>query len=322
MRFRLMNERRTRPPERRPHGLTLEDVRGLIRKPVSYWAIDESGNPSRKSREDGKAFTLSAVTELSPIDYERLLEGVPQYDGEVHFSRLRNEHPDICIRLMTDFGKENILIVSKTVIKRSKTVAKIKRGPPIDELYVFSLMNSLIDAIAEIDSSDTIVISYDQNNNFKDDACILTWTDRRVLVMGDSKKTRLIQMADLASSSIGKALMPPGYSDTSYYEAIRPKNVNLQENGDRPQLNPAFLPDSRGSSEYLTDSKPAEKESRTSKNAKSKGKRPDIKENGDRPQHSLAFLPEGRKDSRYIKCLEFPDSTLKSKNRRRRASCR
>ena len=341
MRFRSKNERGSRPPERRPHGLTLEDVRGLIRKPVSYWAIDESGNPSRKSREDGKAFTLSAVTELSPIDYERLLEGVPQYDGEVHFSRLRNEHPDICIRLMTDFGKENVLIVSMTVIKEGKAVKKSKRrGPPVDELYLFSLLNNLVEAISEIDSSDTVIITYDCNDNIRDGICLSFWSDRRIFVLGDSNDYRLIQMADLASSSIGRVSLPDGFAESCYYEQIMSKTVNLhncldgrwlerthrvrteRENGDRPQLNPAFLPDSRGSSEYLTDSKPAEKESRTSKNAKSKGKRPDIKENGDRPQHSLTFLPEGRKDSRYIKCLEFPDSTLKSKNRRRRASCR
>ena len=109
--------RNTRPPERRPHGLTLDDVRGLIRKPVSYWAIDESGNPSRKPKQNGKPFTLSAVTELSPIDYDRLLEGVPLYDGEVHFNKLRNEHPDICISLMTNFGNESILILYKTVFK-------------------------------------------------------------------------------------------------------------------------------------------------------------------------------------------------------------
>lgn len=222
--------RNTRPPERRPHGLTLDDVRGLIRKPVSYWAIDESGNPSRKSAENGKAFTLSAVTELSPIDYDRLLEGVPLYDGEVHFSKLRNEHPDICIRLITNFGQENILILSKTVIKRSKPSKKMKGDKkPIDELYLYALLNDIVGVIAEVDISDTIVVTYDRNPSIREAMCSLMWSDRCIVVMGESDAIRLIQMADLSASSLGRAFLPNDYADQAYFDRIRARSVNIQD---------------------------------------------------------------------------------------------
>lgn len=222
--------RNTRPPERRPHGLTLDDVRGSICKPVSYWAIDESGNPSRKPGEEGKAFTLSAVTELSPIDYDRLLDGVPLYDGEVHFSKLRNEHPDICIRLMTNFGNENILILSKTVIKKKRklTPAK-KKGEPLDELYLFSLLNDIVEVISEIDMSDTIVITYDRIRTLREEMCPLLWTDRRIFLMGESEVYRLIQMADLSASSLGRVFLPGGYADSSYFREIEARSVNIQD---------------------------------------------------------------------------------------------
>lgn len=311
--------RNTRPPERRPHGLTLDDVRGLIRKPVSYWAIDESGNPSRKPKQNGKPFTLSAVTELSPIDYDRLLEGVPLYDGEVHFSKLRNEHPDICISLMTNFGNENILIVSKTVMKRGKTVHKSKRrGPPTDELYLLSLLNELVEAVSEIDLSDSVIVTYDRNDNIRDGACLLLWSDRRVFVLGDSSEYRLIQMADLASSSLGKMLLPDGFADSCYFEKIKAKTVNLQngtddrwptrtdltekewENGDRPQHSLTFLPHDCRDSEYLTGSEPAQKGSRISKNAKIGRKCPGRTETRDIPQYRPARLQSDATYSGYL----------------------
>lgn len=288
--------RNTRPPERRPHGLTLDDVRGLIRKPVSYWAIDESGNPSRKSAENGKAFTLSAVTELSPIDYDRLLEGVPMYDGEVHFSKLRNEHPDICIRLMTNLGYENLLILSKTVTKKSKSVISKKRGPLVDELYLLSLLEDTVDAISAVDLSDAVVIVYDRNTNLKDDTCLLLWTDRCFFLMGESDMCRLLQISDLTASSLGRAVLPLDEADTEYFDKIRMRSVNLQENGDRPQHNPAFLPHNDRDSKYLTDSEPAKKGSRISKNAKI-GRRTETR---DIPQYRPARLQPDDRDSEYL----------------------
>ena len=261
--------RNTRPPERRPHGLTLDDVRGLIRKPVSYWAIDESGNPSRKPKQNGKPFTLSAVTELSPIDYDRLLEGVPLYDGEVHFNKLRNEHPDICISLMTNFGNESILILYKTVFKNAKSTASGRiKGQPIDELYLLSLLNEMIEAILSTDYSDVVLITYDRSNNIKEETCTLLWNERCILVMGESNVYRLIQMADLSASSIGKTLLPHGFADDTYFDKIRMKSIDIRENRSRPQLNSAFLPHNDRDSEYLTGSEPAKKGSRISKNAK------------------------------------------------------
>lgn len=288
--------RNTRPPERRPHGLTLDDVRGLIRKPVSYWAIDESGNPSRKPKQNGKPFTLSAVTELSPIDYDRLLEGVPMYDGEVHFSKLRNEHPDICIRLMTNLGYENLLILSKTVTKKSKSVISKKRGPPVDELYLLSLLEDIVDAISAVDLSDAVVIVYDRNTNLKDDTCLLLWTDRCFFLMGESDMYRLLQISDLTASSLGRAVLPFDEADTEYFDKIRMRSVNLQENGDRPQHNPTFLPHNDRDSKYLTDSEPAKKGSRISKNAKI-GRRTETR---DIPQYRPARLQPDDRDSGYL----------------------
>lgn len=288
--------RNTRPPERRPHGLTLDDVRGLIRKSVSYWAIDESGNPSRKPKQNGKPFTLSAVTELSPIDYDRLLEGVPLYNGEVHFSKLRNEHPDICIRLMTNLGYENLLILSKTVTKKSKSVISKKRGPPVDELYLLSLLEDIVDAISAVDLSDAVVIVYDRNTNLKDDTCLLLWTDRCFFLMGESDMYRLLQISDLTASSLGRAVLPLDEADTEYFDKIRMRSVNLQENGDRPQHNPTFLPHNDRNYEYLTDSEPAKKGSRISKNAKI-GRRTETR---DIPQYRPARLQSDAMDSGYL----------------------
>lgn len=219
--------RNTRLPERRSDGLTLDDVRGLIHKSVSYWAIDESGNPSRKVNEDGKAFTLSAVTELSPIDYDRLLEGGPLYDGEIHFSKLRDEHPDICIRLITNFGQENILIVFKTVQKRSKDIVRRGKHIPINETYLLSLLHEVIDAILEIDCSDTVIITYDRNQNMREESCSLLWTDRCILIMSESDVNKLIQMADLCASSAGRSTLPSEYSESVYLDKLGGKYVDL-----------------------------------------------------------------------------------------------
>lgn len=293
--------RNTRPPERRPHGLTLDDVRGLIRKPVSYWAIDESGNPSRKPKENGKAFTLSAVTELSPIDYDRLLEGVPLYDGEVHFSKLRNEHPDICISLMTNFGNENILILYKTVRKKGRDkVFANKNGQPIDELYLLSLLNEIIGAVMMVDSSDTIVITYDQNRSMREETCTLLWNDRCLLVMGESHAYRLIQMADLSASSIGRSLLPEGFAEDVYFDKIKKRSINIRENREGPQHIPALLPYDSRDSEYLTGSEPAKKGSRISKNTKIGRKCPGRTETRDIPQYRPARLQLDAKDSGYL----------------------
>ena len=289
--------RNTRPPERRPHGLTLDDVRGLIRKPVSYWAIDESGNPSRKPKQNGKPFTLSAVTELSPIDYDRLLEGVPLYDGEVHFNKLRNEHPDICISLMTNFGNESILILYKTVFKNAKSTASGRiKGQPIDELYLLSLLNEMIEAILSTDYSDVVLITYDRSNNIKEETCTLLWNERCILVMGESNVYRLIQMADLSASSIGKTLLPHGFADDTYFDKIRMKSIDIRENRSRPQLNSAFLPQDDRDSKYLTDSEPAKKGSRISKNAKI-GRRTETRGG---PQPSPARLQSDATYSGYL----------------------
>lgn len=312
----------TRLPGMRSDGLTLDDVRGLIRKSVSYWAIDESGNPSRKPKEDGKAFTLSAVTELSPIDYDRLLEGVPLYDGEVHFSKLRNEHPDICIRLITNFGRENILIVSKTVTKKGKSVLRTKRrGPPTDELYLMALLNELIEAISEIDLSDSVIVTYDRNDNIREGECRLFWSDRRIVVFGDSKEYRLIQMADLASSSIGKMFLPDGFADPRYFERIMTKTVNLRddlnerqstkissieeerENGDRPQHNLALLPSDNRSLKYLTDSEQSLNKSNDRKKSPtvSNNRKNSRTENRDIPQYRPALLQYEGTNPDYLK---------------------
>lgn len=242
--------RNSKMRDRGPHGLTLDDVRGLIRKPVSYWAIDESGNPSRKASENGKAFTLSAVTELSPIDYERLLRGVPLYNGEVHFSKLRNEHPDICIRLMTDLGRENILIVSLSVTKRSKVVGQ-RRSIPRDELYLFSLLNELISVVNEVDVSDLVLISYDRNEQIRDEACEMLWSPRCVVQMADSDALRLIQIADLCSSSIGKSLLPEQFADSRYADAISRKMLRIRTGlGGSTQLPPSAPVNHYGCSGY------------------------------------------------------------------------
>lgn len=238
-------------PGRRPDGLTLDDVRGLIRRRVSYWAIDESGNPSRKPREDGKAFTLSAVTELSPIDYDRLLEGVPLYDGEVHFSRLRNEHPDICIRLITNFGQENILILYKTVKKRSKDVVRRGKHIPINESYMLSLLREIIDAILTIDCSDTVIVTYDRNQNMREESCSLLWTDRCILVMSESDVNKLIQMADLCASSAGRSTLPSEYSESVYLDKLNGKYVDINGGLAGCTQHPAFThAESTSSSDY------------------------------------------------------------------------
>ncbi len=206
--------------------MTFDDVRGSIKRPVSFWAIDESGVPSRKPNENGKAFTLSAVTELSTIDYDRLLANVPLDDDRVHFSTLRNKHPDICIRLMTDFGKENVLIVSLSVNKRSKYVDKVK-GIPIDELYLSALLQRLLEAICEIDLSDSIIATYEANVNIREEQCLLLWTDRCTVVLDKPQAFKLLQLADLSAGSIGKSLLPEPYSDGRYYDTIRPKTVDI-----------------------------------------------------------------------------------------------
>ncbi len=223
---------------KRRTGLRLEDVAGSVHRDVSFWAIDESGNPSRKKSEDGKAFTVSAVTEISPIDYEKLLNGIPQDDGEIHFNTLYHSDPDLCIRLMTDLGKENILILSLTVHKNSRYIRHV-RGIPRDELYLYALLKRILDAILVIDFSDTVIVTYDRTPQFRDDSCELMWTDRCVVVMDDSKARRLVQMTDLAASSIGKSELPGDFADARFFKRIKRRTVRIEELGGCTQQPPS-----------------------------------------------------------------------------------
>ncbi len=228
-------------------GLTLEDVVDSIHKEVSYWAIDESGNPSRKLTENGKKFTLSAVTALTPIDYDRLFKDVPLDGNKVHFSHLKNSHPDICVRLMTDLGNENILVLSKTVVKRSSSIKphskkKIKDKAPRNELYLLLLMRDLIDAILLVDKSESIVVICENTTNFRDETAYLLWSENCIVQMNQSIASRLLEVADLAAASRGCTFLPDELADSSYFEKIKAKSVNVQEKlGGRTQR-PSFAP--------------------------------------------------------------------------------
>lgn len=236
------------------HGLTLDDVRGSIRRGTSYWAIDESGTYSRAESEDGRTLTISAVTMLDAVDLKGLFAGIPLYDWEIHFAPLRNEHPDIAIRLMTDLGNENILIVSKTVEKkwnrytgtrrkeRRREVQRLKQSgiekpevPSINELYITGLLSDILDVIQEIDLSDTVAVNYDLNADFSDDACQMLWSPRCVLVMSESDKILLLQVADLTASSLGHAVLPDDYGNASYFEPIEKKSMNDVVNPNSPK---------------------------------------------------------------------------------------
>lgn len=151
------------------------------------------------------------------------------YDGEVHFNPLYHNDPEICIRLMTDLGRENILIVYKVVKKREKFISRKKKHIPIDELYLFSILSEILSAIQIIDSSDMIVVTYDKNTNIREETCSLLWNDRCVLVLGESKAYRLIQMADLCASSVGKASLSDRYSDPRQMEKIVERSVDISK---------------------------------------------------------------------------------------------
>lgn len=236
-------------------GLTLEDVAGSIRKDISYWAIDESGNPSRKRTEDGKAFTMAAVTELSKVNYGRLLNGVPLYSGEVHFSRLRNEHPEICIRLMTDFGKEDIRIVYKTIQKRWKSTTKKERHVPVDELYLFAILTEILNAIQIIDDSDLIIAIYDDNTNIRQETCYMLWNDRCILYLGKSEDFDLTQAADMCASSIGRKNLSGGMSESIYFDKIEAKSVDISKGLVSCTQHLSFAPiDDDNSSKYKSTS--------------------------------------------------------------------
>lgn len=76
------------------YGNDLYEIAGLIRKKVSFWAIDESGSVGRTPQSIGKAITYSAVTQLSRVDYEGIFDGIPLSkdkfgNEEIHYMDLR-----------------------------------------------------------------------------------------------------------------------------------------------------------------------------------------------------------------------------------------
>jgi len=147
-------------------GIRLEDLEGAICRDISFWSIDESGNPGRTDKTLGKFITYTGMTELSPLDYDEIFRNIPREanpDGssEVHYSYLLENDCNSLYTLAARIRESDLLLVSSPMEK--KTVNQILRQfKPRNAGYVIMGLYRLIEAIKFIDHSELIVATFDK----------------------------------------------------------------------------------------------------------------------------------------------------------------
>jgi len=216
-------------------GCTIRDFQGLIQKRTSYWSIDESGNPSRVLSENGKYYTLSAVTGISEIDFERLFKDVPLIDGEVHFHPIERISPEICIGLTKRLGESPVLVLYKTVVKIYKHIEP-QFGSPTNELFVSMHLMDILSAIAYVDSSPIIVVTFDDTSDLSEYGSYQLAGKRCILTKCSSDESKLVQIADITASSIHKAELPEPKGTSVYFDNFRENSVKIDRTDDEERV--------------------------------------------------------------------------------------
>lgn len=217
------------------YGNDLSEIAGLIRKKVSFWAIDESGSVGRTPQSIGKAITYSAVTQLSYVDYDHLFDGIPMSrDGfgneEIHYMDLRRNDPEKLAEVVQRIGDSPFLIVSLPIEKNEVDTRK-RWYRPKNAMYVLSAIGQLVDAIGMIDHSDTVIVTFDQTDDMTDEYLDILWTDRVIVRADRSYLVKLLQISDISASVTGNAINYPEELDTELFWKLYRINTNMSARG-------------------------------------------------------------------------------------------
>lgn len=217
------------------YGNDLYEIAGLIRKKVSFWAIDESGSVGRTPQSIGKAITYSAVTQLSRVDYEGIFDGIPLSkdkfgNEEIHYMDLRQSNPQKLAEVVQRIGESPFLIVSLPIEKTEVDTRK-RWYRPKNAMYVLSAISQLVDAIEIIDQSDTIVVTFDETNDMTNEYLDILWTDRIIVRADKSYLVKLLQISDISASVTGNAINYPEELDTELFWKLYRINTNMSARG-------------------------------------------------------------------------------------------
>lgn len=217
------------------YGNDLDEIAGLIRKKVSFWAIDESGTVGRTSKSLGKAITYSAVTQLSHVDYRELFKDIPiscdKFGNEkIHYIDLRMNNPDKLSEMVQRISDSPFLIVSLPIEKTEVDTRK-RWYKPKNAMYVLSAISQLIDAIGIIDHSDTVIVTFDKTDDMSDEYLEILWTDRIMVRADRSYLVKLLQISDISASVTGNAINYPDEYDTELFWMLYRINTNMSARG-------------------------------------------------------------------------------------------
>ncbi len=217
------------------YGRDIVEIRGIIREKVSYWSIDESGSVGRTGQSLGKAITYSAVTQLGEVDYEWLFENIPMSvdkrgHKEIHYKDLRMNHPERLSEIVDRVSGSPFLVLSLPEMK-IKPDMRVRWKRPKNAFYVFSAIQRLVQAIEEVDLSETIVVSFDKTCDISDEFLEVLWSDRIIVQMQESYLAELFQISDLAASVTGNAINYPNDYNTELFWKFYAMSVNKSARG-------------------------------------------------------------------------------------------
>lgn len=216
------------------YGNDLLEISGLIRKKVSFWAIDESGSVGRIPQSLGKAITYSAAIQPSHADYWRLFDGIPMSrdkfgNEEIHYMDLRRSNPEKLAEVVQRIGDSPFLIVSLPIEKNEVDTRKIWYRSK-NAMYVLSAIGQLVDAIGEIDHSDTVIVTFDETYDMVSEYLDILWTDRIIVRADKSHLIKLLQIGDISASVTGNAINYPEELDTELFWKLYRINTNMSAN--------------------------------------------------------------------------------------------
>lgn len=217
------------------YGHDLSEITGLIRKKVSFWAIDESGSVGRTEKSLGRTITYSAVTQLSSVNYDLLFDGIPlsidkSGHSEVHYIDLKMSNPDKLREVVQRIGKSPFLIVSLPIEKNEIDTRK-KWNKPKNAMYVLSAISKLVEAIETIDQSDAVIVTFDRTYDMTDELLDILWTDRTIVRMEQSYLVKLLQVCDVSVSVTGNAINYPEDFNNEMFWKLYKVNTNMSAHG-------------------------------------------------------------------------------------------
>ena len=222
-------------------GVKLEDVEGLIDRDISFWSIDESGNPGRTAKTLGKYITYVGMTELSPLDYDKLFDRIPKEtdqngNQEVHYSFLLKNRKRSLYKLAARIRKSDLLLVCYPM-KKMRVNRLLRRLTPRNAGFVFMGLYNLIEAIKVVDHSDLIVAVFDKTEDITEEFLQVLWEDGIIIPMVDSAESQSIQVTDVGAAIVGNTINYGDGMDTKLFYKIKDKTVNVPDRASKLDVN-------------------------------------------------------------------------------------